>query len=1080
VADSSVWQEYLVAGSARINHPAYHIDEQAAHMEVALLCMCYIGIYLEQSRRSGSYEVPPQGTRRTWIRIDDSAIAARSITYHGSPLPSSQLHSLDEYVLSWGFRHLAHTNPRNRAILHAIKILHSNAQRHHLEWDQFQRRSNGRWPTLQDDFVLFILIAFAPTPLLRSFIGNAQLKCKDGTNPLIYAACFGEVEHARILLSSGVSLNRRGYLDHHQLLPLEAAVRRYDLRMVNLFLTEGSPVPHELFMRVLERYCDIPARIVSRLVQTDEFVEWAPDARDEGLLLRALDPMRYAVPNMFRPSQQDMDIIQQRFVQIGCDPSTRFDETSLRHAVSAGHVSTVQRMLSRNTSFPPDIILDASRSTMSNAEMICLCLDMGSDVHTISSTEDTPLHLTLTSFHRHSDSEADCSESVRVLIDAGCNPSTSNLTGETSLHLAVGMGFISIAKYLLVLHHVPLPPDILLAASESHKSSMIRFLTSKGADVHAIAANGDTPLHRVLRKSWADSEENLDCIKVLINSGCNPCLPNALGKTPFDVAAENGHLPVVQYLHSILNSPFSPDILLSVSGSISSGTTPVIKFLIAKGAGLHVTNPSGDTLLHLAMLVGWETECLKRIKFLVNAGCDPHARNLAGETPFHIAAREGYIMVMEYLLSLGISVPSDVMCTQLEREGLRSHHSVRFLLDKGGDVHTVTKNGNTLLHLTANIYPEEEALELAKHLVHAAGCIPGALNSLQETPLHIAAQSGYTSVIKYLLSLDIELPPDILLTASLAPGYSDRVSLIRYLVQEDASVSVSTTDGDTPLHLLLVPGSDEDDHLDCAKILIEAGCDPRAQNVAGETPLHRAARYGYTRILEYLLSQLEGVPLPHDILLASETPTTLRFFLGKGLDLRSVSAVGVTDLMHRALDSDFHRDNDTVEFARILVGAGWDPALKNSAGETAIHAAARNGDIAALKFFLSQNVRLPSDILLAAVSPPSDVPPGVHFRHIFRVVPLTRFLVREGASVKVTASNGNTPLHLAMMGNFIPQYVTERLQWELVEILLDGSDPYARNVGGQTPYDLAEAKGHFFKENFLRLVRNSHGHRLHS
>jgi ankyrin repeat protein len=1078
MADLSVSQEYLIADSTRAKHPVYHVDEQAAHTHLAILCMSYISVYLEQGQRSGNYEVSPQSTLRTKIRLDDSDMPARSIKSHMSPPPPFESHSLDGYVLSWGFHHLAHINSGHRAVLRAIETLHLNAQRHPLGWDQLCWRSNTfgiPWPTLKHDFVLYILTAFAPAPLLRSFIGRALLKSKDGTNPLIYAARLGTAEHARILLSSGVSLNRRGwdiYLDHHQVLPLEAAVTgRGDKRIVDMFLTEGSPVPHELFVSALRRYCNIPARSVSRLLQTDEFVEWAADVQDEGLLLRALDPTRYPLTHTFQPSQQDTDVAQRRFVQIGRDPSTQFDETSLRHAVSAGHVSTIQRMLSQNASFPPDIILDASRSTTSNAEMICLCLNMGSDVHTVSSTEDTLLHLTLTSLCRFS--EDDCSENVQVLINAGCNPSRCNLAGETPLHLAVRNGFFSIAEYLF-MQHVPLPPNILLSASKSHKASVVCLLVSRGADVHAIAANGDTPLHRVLHESLAIWEENLDCVKVLINSGCNPCLPNALGKTPFDIAAENGHLPVVQYLHSILNSPFSPGILLSVAGSGSSGATPLIRFLIDKGAGLHVTNPSGDTLLHLAMLVGWETECLKRIKIFVNAGCDPHACNLAGETPFHIAARQGYIMVMEYLLSLGISVPSDVMCTQLEREGLRSHHSVRFLLDKGGNIHTVTKNGNTLLHLTANIYPEEEALELAKHLVHATRCIPGALNSLQETPLHIAARSGYTSVIKYLLSLDIELPPDILLAAP----HRLTVQVIHYLVEEGANVSIATTDGDTPLHLLLTRG-DEDDILECVKILVDAGCDSCARNLAGETPLHRAARCGYSRILEYLLSQLEGVPLPHDILLASETPTTLRFFLGKGLDLRSVSADGVTNLMHRALDSGFHRDNDTVEFARILVGAGWDPALKNSAGETAIHVAARNGDIAALKFFLSQNVRLPSDILLAAVSPPTDVSQGVHLRNIFRVVPLTRFLVREGASVKVTASNGNTPLHLAMMGNFIPQYDTERLQWELVEILLDGSDFYARNVDGQTPYNLAEAKGHFFKENFLRLVRNSSTNGLH-
>ena len=1034
--------------------------------------MCYIGIYLEHSWRSGGYEVPPQGTHRTRIRVDNSDIAARSIRYHGSPLPSSQFNSLDDYVLSCGFHHLAHINPRNRAILHAIKTLHSIAEQHPSEWDQLCRRSDNAWPDLKHDFVLFILIAFAPPPLLRSFIGRDQLKWKDGTNPLIYATYFNKVEHARILLSSGVGLNRRGrdiYLYHHQLLPLEAAIRWGNFCMVNLFLAEGSPVPHELFVRALERYCAISACNVSRLLQTDEFVEWAADVQDEGLLLRALDLTQYPPTRAFPTSQQDIDTTQRRLVQIGCDPSSRFDETSLRHAVSAGHVSTVQHMLSRNMSFPPDIILDASRSITSNAEMVCLCLDMGSDVHTVSSTEDTPLHLTLTS-HGHPLSEDDCSGGVQVLVDAGCNPSRYNLYGETPLHLAVRHGFISVAEYLLMLH-VPLPPDILLAASESHNASMIHLLTVKEANIYAIAANGDTPLHQVLHDPWADSEENLDCVKVLINSRCNPCLPNALGKTPFDVAVEHNHLLVVQYLYSALNSTFSPDVVSAAGrGSFELGI-PLIRFLVDKGAGLHVTHPNGDTLLHLAMLAPSETECLKIIKFLVNVGCNPRACNLAGETPFRIAARQGHISVMEYFLSLGISVPSDIMLTQLEGNPHvpGPHHSVvRFLLEKGGDTHTVAKNGDTLLHLVAGAYPEEEALKLAKYLVHA-GCIPRAHNSLQETPLHIAARSGFTSVIKYLLSLDTKLPPDILLTASTGCA---SVQVIRHLVQEGADVSVATTDGDTPLHLLL-SGGDEDNCLECFKILTDAGCDPRAQNLAGQTPLHYAARCGYISILEYLL-QLQGAPPPHDILLASETTATLRFFLSKGLDLRSVAVDGVTDLMHRVLP----RKNDAVEFARILIGAGWGPALKNSAGETVIHGAARKGNIAAIKFFFSQNVPLPSDILLAVIPHPSDV--SSWYPRL--AIPCTRFFIREGASVNVALSNGSTPLHLAMMHNFTPEQNTEwRLLWELVEILLDGgSDPSARNVNGQTPYDLAEAKGHYFKENFLRLVRNSRMQRSHS
>ena len=1032
--------------------------------------MSYVGIYLEHSQKLGDYDVsPPKSTPRSRIR-DATSLE------HVLPLPSSDSLSLDEYVLPWGFCHLSYVNPRNRAVLRAIATLRSSAQRHPLQWDQLCRRSGYVWPTLKHDFVLFILIAFAPAQLLRLFIGRAQLKWKDGTNPLVYAARCGTIEHARILLASGVSLHQRGrdldvYLNC-QVLPLEAAASNGDFHMVDIFLGEGSPVPYKLLTEALKSPGLFPARTVSKLLQTDEFVEWAAEVQDEGLLLRPFDPTHYANHPAHKLSQLDIDAIQRRITQIGCDPSARFNETSLRLAVFAGHILDVQHMLSLGIQLPADILLDAS-----NAEMIHFCLGTGSDIHTLLFTEDSAMHRLMI---RGNLDEEELLESIQVLIDAGCNPSTFNLAGRTPLHFAVEYGYFSIAEHLLALQ-VPLPLDVLLAVSQPCKSSMIRLLTTKGGDVHAIAANGDTPLHRVLDHQWADSEEQLNCIKILISSGCSPHLRNAYGKTPLDIATENSSLLIVQYLHGTLNSSLPSDILFSAVGGYYLDATPVIRFLIDMGATIQATHPSGDTLLHLAIMalpMDSEMECLKRVKLLVSAGCDPIARNQAGETPFHMAAMQGHVLVMEYLLSLGISPPIDVMLTQFEwdpADGERYHYSICFLLDRGGDIHAIAKNGDTLLHLAANLFPEEDALRLAKQVVDA-GCMPCALNSKQETPLHVAARCGYTSVIRYLLSLNIAFPPDILVAAS--TGYSTKAPSIRYLVEQGAVVSAVTTEGDTPLHLLLTMG-DEHDRLECVKILLDAGCNPCARNSAGETPLHAAARHGFCKILAYLISQ--GVPPSQDILLASQTVATLRFFLGKGHDLRSVAANDVTELMHRVLDSHPGQDPDPVEFARILIAGTldvWDPSMKNSTGETVIHVAARNLNIHAVKFFLSQNVPLPSDVLLAVMSRFNDP-------ENYIAVCLTTFLIHEGASVNVAASNGDTPLHLAIKHGFTSDddmfMFFERESWRLVEILLNsGSDPSARNADGETPYSFAEAEGHFFNQNFLRLVHNSRAHRLPS
>jgi ankyrin repeat protein len=986
----------LVGEFTRTKHVAFHINEQAAHTQLALLCMCYIAAYIKCGQQSSMYEGLP--------RDDSDVIPPHGTGRLRSSLPPPDSHPLLEYVQLCGFDHLDYANVGNSVVLRAIETLQSDVQQYPSDWERLCERTHSfypPWPTPKHDLALYILVTFAPEPLLRLYIGRSKLKLKDGTNPLIYAAHFYKVEHARTLLSSGVSLNRTGWSvgpDPYQVLPLKVAVDCMNHLVVELFLMEGSPVPHELFVTALEKQSrGVSAPIVARLLQTDQFVEWATASiRDEGLLLRALDPTRYLQFLPHSTSDQDIDVIQRRLVQIGYDPSSHFDQTSLRHAASAGHVSAVKRMLASNIPIPPDIILDASRGRGSDSSMIRLFLDRGCDVDVVSPTGDTALHCVIWGSESRNP-EDDCLQSVQVLVDAGCNPSACNLVGDTPLHLAASLGYVSVIKYLLS-QHAPLPPDILLLKPlPPHQISLhstIRFLIREGADVHILSANGNTPLHLLLANFAMLSDECLECVKILIDAGCNPCLPNALGETPFDVAAKNGHLPVVEYLFS-LDSPLSPSILLSASGCGFWSATPIIKFLINKGANTHVTCPNGDTVLHLSTRANWEVGSLQRIKIFVNAGCDARACNIAGNTPFHIAARQRHISVMEYLISIGTSVPPDIMLAAFEQDDQFNPRScclvIRFLLERGGDIQVATESGDSLLHLATTLDLEHDSLEVVKELVRA-GCSPRVLNSAHETPLHTAAEYGRISVIKYFLSLDIPLPPDILLAAP--RGYTHKENLIRFLIENGANPHAVTTNGNTPLHLILTDG-DEADRLESVKLLIDAGCDTRARNAAGETVLHVAATHGFVAVLKYLLSQ--DLTLPDDLFLASIR--TIHFLIDKGIDLRSV-ATNYGDAGEVILSS--YDDEGCLECVRILIRLGWDFSSRDSAGDTAIHIVARLEFISTLRYLLSQNVPLPADVLLATV--PSD-----ELLCTPNTVPLIHFLIHEGANVNVTASNGDTP-----------------------------------------------------------------------
>ena len=105
VAELLSGQEYLTAEITRVRYPAYHVDEETAHTQTALLCMCYISVHLRSGQKSGGFEAKKR---------------------HESFLPVSL--PLLEYALHSGFEHLAYVNLRNRAILPAIKDFQSCAE----------------------------------------------------------------------------------------------------------------------------------------------------------------------------------------------------------------------------------------------------------------------------------------------------------------------------------------------------------------------------------------------------------------------------------------------------------------------------------------------------------------------------------------------------------------------------------------------------------------------------------------------------------------------------------------------------------------------------------------------------------------------------------------------------------------------------------------------------------------------------------------------------------------------------------------------------------------------------------------
>ena len=445
-------------------------------------------------------------------------------------------------------------------------------------------------------------------------------------------------------------------------------------------------------------------------------------------------------------------------------------------------------------------------------------------------------------------------------------------------------------------------------------------------------------------------DDVLNTVKLLVDYGYDPrqVEPNSSGKLPFYIAVERAHISVARYLISLDIKLPSNLLLVALKLWDLELTTaigvkvPMARLLVDNGADIHVRTEAGDSLLHVALQSFYEEDALGITKLLVGYGCDPFEANSSGKSSLHIAIEQAHISVARYLLSLDVPLPSDILVT-LNPGGIwRTARIVRFLVDNGANVHACTDTGDSVFHIgLGSFQPEDEALELAKLLV-GYGCDPLAANFSGKIPLHIAVEQAHISVVQFLLSLDISLPPDLLLftfnSQELVIGA--KISMIQFLIHSGAGVHAHAETGDSVFHIVL--GSfNGDDALSITELLISYGCDPLEPNSSGKTPLHIAVEEAHTSVVQYLLSL--GIFLPPDILVTLDphgmwkTVQMICFLLENGADVDARNDVG-DSILHIVLEL-FDNPYEARDVVELLVLYGCNPLEANSRGKTPLRIA---------------------------------------------------------------------------------------------------------------------------------------------
>uniref|UniRef100_A0A286X9F7 Ankyrin repeat domain 6 n=1 Tax=Cavia porcellus TaxID=10141 RepID=A0A286X9F7_CAVPO len=155
---------------------------------------------------------------------------------------------------------------------------------------------------------------------------------------------------------------------------------------------------------------------------------------------------------------------------------------------------------------------------------------------------------------------------------------------------------------------------------------------------------------RLLIAAYKGQAEN---VVQLINKGAKVAVTKH-GRTPLHLAANKGHLAVVQVL---LKAGCDLDVQddgdqTALHRATVVGNTEIIAALIQEGCALDRQDKAGNTALHLAC----QNNHSQSTRILLLGGSRADLKNNAGDTCLHVAARYNHLSIIRLLLSAFCSV----------------------------------------------------------------------------------------------------------------------------------------------------------------------------------------------------------------------------------------------------------------------------------------------------------------------------------------------------------------------------------------------------------------------------------------
>ncbi|XP_047349901.1 ankyrin repeat domain-containing protein 16-like [Vespa velutina] len=231
-----------------------------------------------------------------------------------------------------------------------------------------------------------------------------------------------------------------------------------------------------------------------------------------------------------------------------------------------------------------------------------------------------------------------------------------SVSGDTPMHVAAREGHLNVVEYLCDAFERPdfkvnvVNKDMkrpLHEAAQFARTHVLRYLIEKGATIDCLKRADWTPLMLACTKIGSEA---CKCIRILLEAKADPLRRNKDGWIPAFIICRSGDVNALR-----LFLDFSPESigLRSNNGRSSlhiaafNGHEELIDLLLTVDPGLvNARDSSGATPLHEAIKGG----NLNVVKRMIQLGADYRATDKVGQTILHVASLMGNVEMMEYIL----------------------------------------------------------------------------------------------------------------------------------------------------------------------------------------------------------------------------------------------------------------------------------------------------------------------------------------------------------------------------------------------------------------------------------------------